>query len=299
MFIFNEFSNHYRPIIEKALQDYLTFNIKDHRNRLESSMLYSTTCGKSKRIRPLLTIASFKCFSSSINKILPLACAFELIHTYSLIHDDLPAMDDDDLRRGQPTNHKQYDEATAILAGDTLNTFAFEILATELPKYYDPYICLKVISKFAQSCGIQGMSGGQMLDLIENEPKEENHLIQTHQLKTGALIESTLVLPAILEEAAVNDIAQFQKLGSLCGLLFQITDDILDVTATSKEIGKTPNKDISQDKLTYVSFYGLDGAKQQATETAEAALVICDRLSEKMNTELLRDIVHFILNRTT
>lgn len=290
-----EFFTQYRPKIESALADYLSFKLRDNRSQLESAITYSTLA-PAKRIRPLLAIASHKLFSENTEKILPLACAIEMVHSYSLIHDDLPAMDDDKLRRGNPTCHIKYGEDIAILAGDSLNTYAFEVLATELPKHYAAEHILKIITRLATAFGINGMAGGQVLDLkADNKNFTETHLEKIHSLKTGAIITECLTCPAILENASSEDIQTLEKIGKKIGLLFQITDDILDVESTATTLGKTPGKDQTQNKLTYVTLLGLETAQKKAKETTDETLSLLNAL--KKETRLIQNIVTFIKER--
>ncbi len=228
--------------------------------------------GSCKRIRPFLVYTSFELFDTHLDKIDHLAAAVELIHTYSLIHDDLPAMDNDDLRRGQPTCHKKFGEDIAILAGDTLNTFTFELLSSTLPHHFTPLHCLEAIRYLSHATGGNGMAGGQVYDLypIQKTPTF-NHLKQTHHLKTGALITASVVIPAILGGASKTEKDALTQFGQHLGLLFQITDDILDVTSTQEVLGKTPHKDMLQEKTTYVSLLGLEKAQKLATEEATQA----------------------------
>lgn len=284
------------PKIEEALLTFLPQKPNDVRSSLHNAMHYSVTA-KAKRIRPLLTLLSHQLFSDNPQKIMPLACAIELIHTYSLIHDDLPAMDNDDYRRGQLTCHKKYGEAIAILAGDTLNTFGFELLAEELPKYFHPTACLKVISKLGHALGLEGMSGGQTLDLFGTKTQQDlNYLESTHLKKTGAMIQACLYLPAILEEKEEEVQTHLYQFGTHLGLLFQITDDILDVVGSSKDLGKTSGKDHQQQKLTYVSLSGIEGARKLAKNEAQKAQEILTQMN--YTTQLLSDMVTRIEMRT-
>lgn len=290
---FEEFTSKHKDMFEKDLLSYITSNQSDKRALLEEAMTYSLMA-KGKRFRPMLVIATFLMFSSDLKKIMPLACAIEMSHTYSLIHDDLPAMDNDDFRRGALTCHKKFGEDIAILAGDTLNTYAYEILSSELN--YDSKKVLDVIMNFSKAQGIDGMAGGQMLDLVGNssQKKAAHHLETTHRLKTGKIIESCILLPAILENAPDRIKQLLKEFGQIVGLLFQITDDILDVVGTSKELGKTSNKDVEQNKLTYVTYYGLDTAKSMAANL----VVKGQELADKLNNKVYRDIMNFMIKRT-
>ncbi|MSR89158.1 MAG: polyprenyl synthetase family protein [Candidatus Margulisbacteria bacterium] len=284
------------PTIEEALLTSLPAKPNDARENLHNAMQYSVTA-KAKRIRPILTLLSHRLFCDNPKKIMPLACAIELIHTYSLIHDDLPAMDNDDYRRGQLTCHKKYGEAIAILAGDTLNSFGFELLARELPKHFSPIACLKAIAKLGHALGLDGMSGGQTLDFLGTKTQQDlQYLESTHLKKTGALIQACLYLPALLEEKEEEVQTHLYQFGTHLGLLFQITDDILDVVGASKDLGKTGGKDQEQQKLTYVSLSGIEGARKLATHEAQKAKEILTQINYP--THLLSDMVIRIEMRT-
>jgi geranylgeranyl diphosphate synthase, type II len=293
---FDILTKEYKQLIDEKLISYSTFKVNDTRALLEDAMQYSLSA-KAKRIRPLLTIATFLMFSKDITKIMPIACAIEMIHTYSLIHDDLPAMDNDDFRRGKPTCHKKFGEDMAILAGDTLNSLAFEIISHELPKYYDDHKTIKAINLLSSTCGVLGMAGGQVMDIKgSKEMQDEVYLKSMHMLKTGALIKASIIIPAILESA--DDIILFNltNFGHHLGLLFQIMDDVLDVSGSEKKLGKSINKDKEQDKLTYVQLYGMDGAKKMLRKEAEMALKHLDGITD-YDVNPLKGILKFFENR--
>ncbi|MFC1752504.1 polyprenyl synthetase family protein [Thermoproteota archaeon] len=293
---FETFSQLYKPDIESTLNDYLTFNLTDPRHALEQAVKYSIGT-KAKRVRPLLMIAVYLMFTKEIKKILPLACAIEMIHTYSLIHDDLPSMDNDDFRRGQLTCHKKFGEDIAILAGDTLNTYAFEIIARELPRFYAPEKVISVIQILAENCGIKGMAGGQVLDLKSPVGKSDNkQLIKIHLLKTGALIKACVVLPSLLENNNQVIHNQLTDMGKSIGLLFQIVDDILDVQGEPDVMGKSLDKDEKQNKLTYVRLFGLEQAQKLAEKEAEKALSILAKC-ESLNTDTLKNMILYLRDR--
>ena len=295
---FIAFSEPYNPTLEACLQKHLHFELSDPRYLLANAMRYSVMA-PGKRIRPLLALAVFQLFSSDIDRILPLACAVELIHVYSLIHDDLTAMDDDDYRRGQLTCHKKFGEDIAVLAGDTLNTYAFELLAQELPRYYSLEKTLHVIREFAQALGILGMAGGQVLDLKSPEAERDvDYLETTHRLKTGVLLKTCIVLPAYLEDASATERAYLAQFGEHLGMLFQIVDDILDVVGSQDELGKSIQKDIAQNKLTYVSYWGLDKARSLAQAEADAALVCLDAIRPR-SSAVLEDLIGYLTQRTS
>ncbi len=294
---FQSFADHYKPIIESAMTHYISFGLTDNRSVLEKAMRHSVQAG-GKRLRPLLTLATYQLFDpSNVTQVLPLACALELLHTYSLIHDDLPSMDNDDLRRGLPTCHIQYGEDIAILAGDTLNTYSFELISTHLPFPSDRIV--RVIREFASACGIHGMSGGQVLDLKGvSETSNEAYVKTTHALKTGALISASVTLPAILAGATPNQLGHLKAYGDAIGLLFQIGDDILDVTGDESTLGKTPNKDVDQHKLTYIRVFGLEKTRSHLSQTAAIARQHLAQLPE-FDTALLHDVIHYVEKRTS
>lgn len=243
-------------------------------SKIHEAMTYSIFAG-GKRIRPILCLQTAKLFSASLPQdIFIPACVLEMVHTYSLIHDDLPCMDDDDLRRGQPTNHKKFGEAFAVLAGDALLTYAFECLST---KIREPAKAIKTIQALSKALGTKGMIGGQVLD-IQGETQSEptiKDVEQIHNWKTGALLQSSMVLGAIMADAPEHDIEKIKKIGLLFGRLFQITDDILDIESSSKTLGKTVNKDIDSNKVTYPRIIGLEKSKALASQ-----------LAQEINTEL-------------
>ncbi len=237
---------------------------------LHEAMRYSALDG-GKRFRPVLVYASGKALGLSLDQLDPLACAIELIHAYSLIHDDLPAMDDDELRRGRPTCHREFDEATAILAGDALQALAFEILANELP--HDCRSSLSLIGTIAKACGSTGMAGGQALDLEAVGSLLELAQLETmHHLKTGALIQASVVTPCILAAANRRIQDQFSAYGRCVGLAFQIHDDILDVTGDSSVTGKSSQADAALNKPTFPSILGLEESRQRALALRDQAL---------------------------
>lgn len=254
-------------LVELELQNLLKLDVKA--SELLSSINYSVLNG-GKRLRPLLSIASGAINNTPYELSLRVGCAIELIHCYSLIHDDLPAMDNDDLRRGKPTCHKRYGEAVAILAGDALQSLAFEILSSEQLNL-NASVKLNIINLIANHVGINGMAGGQAIDII-NSGKfiELDQLRQMHELKTGKLISAAILAGyscGLQTDARVyNDLAEISL---AIGLLFQIIDDILDVTKTSEVLGKTANKDCKQAKATYVSLLGLEDANEYARELYE------------------------------
>ncbi len=230
--------------------------------KLAEAMRYSLLAG-GKRIRPVLTLATAVSRGRRPQAVLPTAAALELIHTYSLIHDDLPAIDDDDLRRGRPTCHVVYGEDVAILAGDGLFAEAFALVVER--QAAPPVTLLSVVGEIARATGLRGMVGGQYMDVTGCRSANMD-LSTMHRLKTGKLIEAAVVCGALLTEASAAELEVYRAYASQLGLLFQIVDDILDVTGDSSLIGKTPGKDAEAEKLTYVSTYGLEGARKLAAD---------------------------------
>ncbi|HWN10993.1 MAG TPA: farnesyl diphosphate synthase [Pyrinomonadaceae bacterium] len=264
--------------------------------KLHAAIRWSVFAG-GKRFRPLLTLAVGQTFGVDEKLLLPTACALELIHTYSLIHDDLPSMDDDDLRRGRATCHIQFDEATAILAGDALQTLAFRIISAD--ENLSAEKRLQVISDLSQSSGTPfGMVAGQALDLeAESREVSPSELEQIHRLKTGALIIAAARCGAIIANAKESELNAITEYAAQLGLLFQITDDVLDVTSTAEAIGKTPGKDQRSEKATYPHLHGIDAARKLALRVHGRACAVLDQIERP--TERLAAIADYILNRTT
>lgn len=258
------------------------------------AMRYSLLSG-GKRVRPFLVLSGAALFNVDENCALRVAAALEMVHCYSLIHDDLPAMDDDDLRRGKPTCHIEFDEATAILAGDALLTRAFEVLADE-ETHPDPKVRCTLVSELAKAAGMNGMVGGQMIDLMaETRELDIPEITRLQRLKTGALIVFACHAGAILGRAEDIKVNALKNYGHDLGLAFQIADDLLDVEATEEETGKKVGKDADRNKATFVSLLGVDRAREQAhmlSDQACAHLDVFDR-----TTELLRAMAQYVVNR--
>jgi geranylgeranyl diphosphate synthase type II len=237
--------------------------------RLTEAMRYSVFAG-GKRLRPALAIAASRAVGGRDEAVMPYAAALELVHTYSLIHDDLPSMDDDDLRRGRPTSHKVFGEAMAILAGDALHTLAFELLLTRTP---DPALARDLALELARAAGRGGMVGGQVEDLAaDGEPPEAARLERIHLGKTAALIRASAKGGAMAGGGSREAIAALETYGTHLGLAFQVVDDVLDETGTAESLGKTPGKDRSRRKMTYVALEGVPAALRRAEREVEAAL---------------------------
>jgi geranylgeranyl pyrophosphate synthase len=248
-----------------------------------------------KRFRPTLTLAVGQTFGAANQQLLATASALEMIHTYSLIHDDLPSMDDDDLRRGRATCHIRFGEATAILAGDALQTLAFKTVAEDEALSAEKR--MQLVGEIARASGTpEGMVAGQAHDLeAESRDVSAEELEQIHRLKTGALIIAAARSGAIIADASETELAAITDYAAHLGLLFQITDDLLDITATAEALGKTPGKDMRSKKATYPSLYGIAATRQHLVSTHQAACASLDDLPQQ--TELLRAIADFILER--
>ena len=262
--------------------------------KLHAAVRWSVFAG-GKRFRPALLLAAGETFGAASESLIGTACALEMIHTYSLVHDDLPSMDNDDLRRGRPTCHVRFGEATAILAGDALLTMAFKTIAEDdkLPAAKR----VRLISEIARAAGTpEGMVAGQAYDLeAEARPVAAAELETIHRLKTGALITAAARCGAIIAEASPAELAAITDYAGQLGLLFQITDDLLDVTATAEAIGKTPGKDARSRKATYPALHGIEATRNYLASTHAAACDPLDRIERP--TDLLRSIADFILER--
>jgi farnesyl diphosphate synthase len=265
--------------------------------RVLDAMRYSSL-GGGKRLRAFFVLAGATLFKVSPTSALRAASAIEFVHAYSLIHDDLPAMDDDDLRRGKPSCHKQFDEATAILAGDALQALAFEVLAHP-DTHGDATVRTMLITELARAAGAQGMVGGQMLDMLAEEkgaePLSIGAITHLQRLKTGALFSFSCTAGAILGKAPDQMRAALAAYAHDVGLAFQIADDLLDVEGTAAELGKTPGKDAAQGKATFVSILGLERAKAQAAMLADQASAHLEPFGPA--ADLLRQAAKFVISR--
>lgn len=263
---------------------------------LHESLRYSLMAG-GKRVRPILTIAAAEALGQTPPGLMAVACSLELIHTYSLIHDDLPSMDNDDFRRGKPTNHKVYGEAMAILAGDALLTMAFDLISrSDLMKGCDPVRQVRIIQELAFGSGNMGMVGGQVFDIqAENKDIDLPTLQNIHKHKTGMLIRAAVRMGAIAAGASDRQLDDMTGYAEDIGLAFQIADDVLNVTGTREELGKNPNTDAERGKKTYPTFYGVEGAKKLADDCVTRAI---NHLSSfGPSADPLRDIARYITNR--
>lgn len=263
--------------------------------RVFEAMRYSALA-PGKRLRPFLVFASSHLFAVQRRSALQVACAIEMVHAYSLVHDDLPAMDDSDLRRGRPTCHKKFDEATAVLAGDGLLTFAFEVLAHP-DTHGDPAVRCELVSALAQAAGAHGMVGGQMIDLLaENDRSLDiGAITRLQRLKTGALIAFACEAGAILAKAAPELRQALRGYAHDLGLAFQIADDLLDVEGDSEQTGKPTGSDAAAGKATFVSILGIERARAQAQLLVRQAVAHLDPFEER--AELLRSAARFVVDR--
>ena len=278
-----------RALVEEALGK-LSFSATTSTAGLEEAMGYSLLAG-GKRVRPVLTLATARALGGDPERFLPVACAIELIHTYSLIHDDLPAMDDDELRRGLPTSHVRFGEDVAILAGDGLFAEAVRLFC-EQPG--EPARVLAAMRELAAATGVDGMVGGQYVDVVE-AAADADDLRALHALKTGRLIAASVGVVLQLEGVAESERMPYRRFADELGVLFQIVDDILDVTESDERLGKPHGSDERHGKLTYVSLYGLDRARELAAEShAKATAALAEASGE---TEDLRRVADYIFTR--
>ncbi|MDQ3321407.1 MAG: polyprenyl synthetase family protein [Acidobacteriota bacterium] len=280
-------------IVDAKLEE-LVPDVQIEPTKLHEAVRWSLFAG-GKRVRPALVLATGKAFGANEKKLVRTAAAIEMIHAYSLIHDDLPAMDNDDLRRGRATCHIKFDEATAILAGDVLQTLAFQAIAED--EKLSAKARVKLVSELARAAGTpSGMVAGQQLDLDgERKTFSIAELEKIHNSKTGALIGAAARAGAIIAEASENELEAISTYAAQLGLLFQITDDLLDVTQTTEVLGKTAGKDSAAAKATYPSLYGVEETRKRAENVrarADDALKKIDK-----DTDLLSELADFILNR--
>ncbi|GFE70727.1 geranylgeranyl diphosphate synthase CrtE [Chroococcus sp. FPU101] len=281
-----------QKVVEEALEQSLPIIRPE---KIYESMRYSLLAG-GKRLRPILCLTTCELMNGTLEMAMPTACALEMIHTMSLIHDDLPAMDNDDYRRGKLTNHKVYGEDIAILAGDGLLAYAFEFVATQT-RNVAPQKIIEVIARLGRTVGAAGLVGGQVLDL-ESEGRDDitsDTLTFIHTHKTGALLETSVVAGAILAGASEEDIQRLSRYAKNIGLAFQIVDDILDITATQEELGKTAGKDLQAQKATYPSLWGIEESRKQAQALVDDAIAQLAAYGEK--AEPLRAIATYIVTR--
>ncbi len=264
--------------------------------RVQEAMRYAIFAG-GKRLRPFLTLASADVFGAPRDQALRVAAAIEALHTYSLVHDDLPCMDDDDLRRGQPTTHRKFDEATAVLAGDALLTLAFEILAHP-DTHPSAEVRCQLVALLARAGGSEGMIGGQMMDIdAPNRDHTADEIILLQRMKTGALFEFCCEAGAVLGGGTDEDRARLRGYARDFGLAFQITDDLIDVTSSAEAAGKQVGKDEAQGKATLVSIHGLDGARGEAESLAQSAADAVSVYGEA--ADALKALSFYLIGRET
>ena len=282
---------------KKAIEDYLFTYVQELKipEDLKSSMLYSLKAG-GKRLRPVLVLALLHAYGKNEEDGIPVGCAVEMIHTYSLIHDDLPCMDDDDLRRGKPTNHKVYGEATAVLAGDALLTESFRLITSQLSSSVSADQKLRIIDELVKSAGALGMVGGQFDDMEAEQiqvPLAE--LESIHARKTGKLLTFSVAAGAMLAGASNEDIDKLREFSYHIGIAFQIRDDILDLEGSEEKIGKRVGSDTANEKSTYPSLLTLSGAKEKLHEHITCAKEIVSNL--ELEQQLLHELCDLIASR--
>lgn len=284
-----------QQLINSALNDLLHQNGSKQR-RIQKAMAYSLMAG-GKRLRPILCMAAAEAVGGSVKAVLPAACAIEMIHTYSLIHDDLPAMDNDQLRRGKPTCHIRFDEATAILAGDSLLTFAFETLSTmDVPSSDSADKRLCVISRISKAVGARGMIEGQMQDMAsEGTLLDQKQLQRMHELKTGALIQASAMTGGLLSNGTDAQIDHLKHYAHNIGLAFQIADDILNVEGDPEQMGKATGTDTMAGKNTYPALLGLKDSKLLAKILVNNALQALEKFDNK--SVPLRELAKYVIER--
>ena len=278
-------------LVNQALQKYFVKQ-DNHQSTIYDAMEYSLFSG-GKRIRPVLCVACAEMFGSGEDA-LPFACALEMIHTYSLIHDDLPCMDDDDLRRGKPTSHIVYGEAMAVLAGDSLLTLAFDTVLKH--SAVSPALTVEGMKILAESAGTEGMIGGQVIDLeSEGKAVDSVTLMSMHIHKTGALIMAAAKMGALIGGGTKEDVLNMEKFARYIGVAFQIKDDILDVESTTDVLGKPVGSDSDNEKTTFVTLYGLEQSKKMLEDYTNKAIEVLDEYGEA--AEFLRGLADFLLRR--
>ena len=280
----------YSDAVNTELMKYIP-EANDGQRDVTKAMRYSLSNG-GKRLRPIFVLEFCRMCGGDVNKALPYACAIEYIHTYSLIHDDLPCMDNDDMRRGKPSCHKMYGEATALLAGDALLTHAFEICsASELSDSQN----LRAVSLLSQNAGVGGMIGGQVIDLkYEQSDPSISDILTVHRLKTGALISAACILGCIAAGADDEKIALASRYAYMIGTAFQIRDDLLDIVGDEEKLGKPVGSDADNDKTTYVTLVGADRAQQDVKTLTDKAVEILDSFSEN---DFMKTLSEYLVNR--
>lgn len=283
--------NRYIELIDKKLDEYIKIEYPEN---IFQSMKYTVVL-PGKRLRPTMCLESCRIFGGAIEDALPTACAIEMLHAQSLIHDDLPCMDNDDFRRGKPSNHKVFGEAIAVLAGDALLSFAPQIIIEK--SNLRPDIVVKVLHEFVKSAGVYQLIGGQVADInseskhkVQTKKTDEETLLYIHTNKTATLFKLALKTGAIIANATKEQVSEMERFGQSFGLAFQIYDDIMDEVSTFEEMGKTLGKDKDAGKLTYVSLYGLDSAKTKVRELLSESRRIIDKYGSDVFESILNKI---------
>lgn len=280
--------------VDKNLKKYLPQEL-EYPSIIFQAMHYSVFAG-GKRLRPIMLLSACQSMGGKIEKAIPFACAIEMIHTYSLIHDDLPAMDNDDYRRGILTSHKKFGEDIAILAGDALLHHSFEVMANACCEYNE-LNCVKAMQAIAHGAGVYGMLSGQVVDVISEGKKIEKETLDfIHKNKTAAMIEGALKAGAILADATEKQVEQFRLAGEKIGIAFQIQDDILDVTSTLEELGKPIHSDEKNEKTTYVTLFGIEKSKQIVEQLSSEAIAILESLLPP--NDFLIDLTKYLIKRS-
>lgn len=291
---FNNKLNEKTQEIEDIIYSYLPNELNKQKVIMEA-MNYSVKAG-GKRLRPMLMLETSKMFDKDCENIYPFMAAIEFIHTYSLVHDDLPAMDNDEYRRGRKTTHAEYGEDLGILAGDGLLNYAYEIMTKAVLESEDPYKAIQAMNVIATKAGIYGMVGGQTVDVISEGKKIDlDTIMYIHNLKTAALIEASMMAGAILAGATQTQIDIVENIANNVGIAFQIQDDILDIISTTEKLGKPVLSDEKNDKTTYVSLCGLEKAKDDVKKLSSSAVELLDTLDEK--NEFLKALIIKLINR--
>lgn len=287
MIALESYLKEYKKLVEELLPTQI--EVLQMPSLLKESMLYSLTAG-GKRIRPILLLATLEAFGKDKSLGYEAACAVEMIHTYSLVHDDLPSMDDDDLRRGKPTNHKVFGEAAAILAGDALLTYSFQIVTKA---NLSPEIKLLVIEELARAAGAEGMVGGQMAD-IEGEEKKLSlkELEYIHEHKTGKLLSFGIIAGAIIAGASEDQLSHLKHFSYHLGLAFQIQDDILDIEGNEQLLGKPVGSDTGNDKATYPALLGMENAKEKLKYHMDQAIMELEKA--EIQDSMLKELSYYI-----
>ncbi len=291
---FNNKLNEKTQEIEDIIYSYLPNELNKQKVIMEA-MNYSVKAG-GKRLRPMLMLETSKLFDKDCKNVYPFMAAIEFIHTYSLVHDDLPAMDNDEYRRGRKTTHAEYGEDLGILAGDGLLNYAYEIMTKAVLESEDPYKAIQAMNVIATKAGIYGMVGGQTVDVISEGKKIDlDTIMYIHNLKTAALIEASMMAGAILAGATQTQIDTVENIANNVGIAFQIQDDILDIISTTEKLGKPVLSDEKNDKTTYVSLCGLEKAKDDVKKMSSSAVELLDTLDEK--NEFLNNLIIKLINR--